>query len=112
MSATCAAGGVCAFLFFVVDLGLWPAVGDRHSGIGTVERYNSDYAGRQHRVLGESKATGASLIGFSNQSGGVFGAGLSGVLLATMGYQGIGYLCVAFALAAAVVAAAFARQLA
>ena len=111
VAVTCAAGGVCAFLFFVVDLGLWPAVAVGTVASGLLSVTTPVMLAGSTEYSGESKATGASLIGFSNQSGGVFGAGLSGVLLATMGYQGIGYLCVAFAVVGALVAAVFARQL-
>ena len=111
LAATCAAGGVCAFLFFVVDLGLWTAVALGTIGSGLLSVTTPVLLAGSTEYSGDSKATGASLIGFSNQSGGVFGAGLSGVLLATMGYQGIGYLCIAFAVASGLVAAVFARQL-
>ncbi len=111
VAATSAAGGVCAFLFFVVDLGLWPAVGVATVGSGLLSIATPVLLAGSTEYSGESKATGASLIGFSNQTGGVFGAGLSGVLLATIGYDGIGYLCLAFTVASALVATAFARLL-
>ena len=111
VAVTCAAGGVCAFVFFVVDLGLWTAVALGTAASGLLSVTTPIMLAGSTEYSGESKATGASLIGFSNQSAGVFGAGLSGVLLATMGYAGIGYLCVAFAVASALVAAVFARQM-
>ena len=111
LALTSAAGGVCGFLFFVVDLGLWPAVAMGMVGSGLLSVTTPVLLAGSTEYSGESKATGASLIGFSNQTGGVFGAGLSGVLLATMGYQGIGYLCIAFTVASALLAMAFARQL-
>ena len=111
VAATSAAGGVCGFLFFFVDLGLWPAVAVGTVSSGLLSVMTPVLLAGSTEYSGESKATGASLIGFSNQTGGVFGAGLSGVLLATMGYQGIGYLCIAFAIASALAATVFARQL-
>ncbi len=42
---------------------------------------------------GESKATGAAIVGLCNQSGGMFGAALAGLLLANVGVQGTGYMC-------------------
>ena len=111
VAITSAAGGVCGFLFFVVNLGLWPAVAVGTVGSGLLSVATPVLLAGSTEYSGESKATGASLIGFSNQAGGVFGAGLSGVLLATMGYQGIGYLCIAFTIASAILATAFARQL-
>ena len=111
MVVTSAIGGVCGFLFFVVDFGLWPAVAVGTASTGLLSITTPVLLAGSTEYSGESKATGASLIGFSNQSGGVFGAGLSGVLLATMGYQGIGYLCLAFTITSALVATVFARQL-
>ncbi len=111
VASTSAVGGACGLLFFAFDLGLWPAVavGTAASGLLSVTTPVLLAGSTEHS--GASKATGASLIGFSNQSGGVFGAGISGVLLATMGYEGIGYLCIAFTIASALIATVFARQL-
>ena len=111
VAATSAVGGVCGFLFFVVDFGLWPAVAVATVGSGLLSVTTPVLLAGSTEYSGESKATGASLIGFSNQTGGVLGAGLSGVLLATVGYQGIGYLCIAFTIASALLAAFFAKQL-
>ena len=111
VALTSAAGGACGFLFFVFDIGLWPAVAVATVGAGLLSVTTPVLLAGSTEYSGESKATGASLIGFSNQSGGVFGAGLSGLLLATMGYGGIGYLCIAFTAVSALVATAFARQL-
>ena len=111
VALTCAAGGVCSYLFFVVDLGLWPAVALGTAASGLLSVTTPVLLAGSTEYSGESKATGASLIGFSNQSGGVFGAGLSGALLATLGYAGIGYLCIAFAVIGGLVAIAFAKDL-
>ena len=54
---------------------------------------------------------GASVIGVGNFLGGVLGAGLSGALLASMGYEGIGYLCLALTTGSTLLMTAFARQL-
>ena len=111
VALTSAAGGVCALVFFAFDIGLWPAVAVATVGSGLLSVTTPVLLAGSTEYSGESKATGASLIGFSNQSGGVFGAGLSGLLLAALGYSGIGYLCIAFTIACAVVATLFARQL-
>ena len=111
VALTSAAGGVCALVFFAFDIGLWPAVAVATVGSGLLSVTTPVLLAGSTEYSGESKATGASLIGFSNQSGGVFGAGLSGLLLAALGYPGIGYLCIAFTIACAVVATLFARQL-
>ena len=106
-----AAGGVCVLLFFVFDLGLWIGVGVATVGTGLLSTMTPVLLAASTEYSGESKATGASLIGFSNQSGGVIGAGLSGVLLANAGYEGIGYLCAGFAIGSALIAGIFAKQL-
>ena len=111
VAITSATGGVCGFLFFVVDFGLWPAVAVGTVGSGLLSVTTPVLLAGSTEYSGESKASGASLIGFSNQAGGVFGAGLSGVLLASLGYQGIGYLCIAFTIVSALTATVFARQL-
>jgi len=109
VAVSSAAGGVCGIVFFAFDIGLWPAVAVATVGAGLLSVTTPVLLAGSTEYSGESKATGASLIGFSNQSGGVFGAGLSGALLATVGYDGIGYLCLAFTVASALVATAFAR---
>ena len=111
MAVTATVGGVCGFLFFVVDLGLWPAVAVATVGSGLLSITTPVLLAGSTEHSGESKATGASLIGFSNQTGGVLGAGLSGLLLANVGYQGIGYLCLTFTIASALTATISARQL-
>ena len=111
VAVTSATGGVCGFLFFVVEFGLWPAVAVATAGSGLLSITTLVLLAGSTEYSGESKASGASLIGFSNQTGGVLGAGLSGVLLANMGYQRIGYLCLAFTIASALTATAFAKQL-
>ena len=111
VAITSATGGVCGFLFFVIDFGLWPAVAVGTVGSGLLSVTTPVLLAGSTEYSGESKATGASLIGFSNQAGGVFGAGLSGVLLAALDYQGIGYLCIAFTIVSALTATVFARQL-
>ena len=48
MAVSSSSGGVCAFLFFVVDFGLWPAVAGGYGGIGPVEHYHPGAVGGQH----------------------------------------------------------------
>lgn len=104
-------GGVCGLVFFALDFGLWYEVALITVGSGLLSITTPILLAGSTEYSGESKATGASLIGFSNQAGGFFGAALSGVLLATLDYAGIGYLCIAFTIVSALLAAAFARQL-
>ena len=49
-------------------------------------------------------------MGLSNQLGGVLGAALAGVLLASTGYVGIGYLCLGVTIASALLTGLFGRQ--
>lgn len=104
-------GGICGLVFFAGDFGLWYEVAVATVGAGLLSMTTPVLLAGSTEYSGESKATGASLIGFSNQSGGVFGAGLSGALLATLGYPGIGYLCVFFTIVGAIAATVFARHL-
>ena len=59
---------------------------------------------------GESKSTGASLMGLSNQSGGALGAAIAGALLAGTGYAGIGYLCLGATIASGLMTPLFGKQ--
>ena len=108
---TTAAGGVCCFLFFAVDFGLWPAVALATLGPGLLSVLAPVMVTATTEYSGESKATGASVIGVSNFLGGVLGAGLAGALLGTTGYAGIGYLCLGLTIGSALFAAVFARQM-
>ena len=111
ISVSSSVGGACGLLFFAVDFGLWFEVAVATVGAGLLSITTPVLLAGSTEYSGESKATGASLIGFSNQSGGVLGAGLSGIFLATLGYAGIGYLCIFFTIASAIAATVFARQL-
>ena len=111
IALTTAGGGVCSFLFFTVDFGLWPAVALATAGSGLLSVLAPVMVAATTEYSGESKATGASTIGVGNFVGGVLGAGLSGALLASIGYVGIGYLCLVLAIGSTLLLAAFARQL-
>ena len=111
ITVTTTLGGVCSFLFFVVDFGLWPAVALATAGTGLLSILAPVMVAATTEYSGESKATGASVIGVANFLGGVLGAGLSGALLASTGYAGIGYLCLALTIGSALLATVFARQL-
>ena len=50
-------------------------------------------------------------MGLSNQSGGMLGGAIAGALLASIGYEAIGYLCLGVAAVSALIAAVFSRQL-
>ncbi len=95
MVITTTAGGVCGLLFFAFDFGLWTAVALATAGSGLLSVMAPVMIAATTEYSGESKATGTSIIGVGNFVGGVLGVGLSGALLASTGYEGIGYLCLA-----------------
>ena len=110
MAATSVVGGICGLLFFAVELDLWVAVAVATVGTGLLGVTMPTLVAVSTEFSGESKATGAGLMGMSNQTAGVFGAGLAGLLLARTGYEGIGYLCVGVTIASALMAGLFGRQ--
>ena len=61
-------------------------------------------------VSSQSRATGVGMLGASNQSGGVGGAALGGVLLAASGFPGVGYLSLGAAVFSVLVIALFMRH--
>ena len=111
IAATTVLGGFCGFLFFTADYGLWFAVALATVGSGLLSVTFPALVIASTEYSGESKATGVGLMGLSNQSGGVLGAGLAGALLASTGYVGIGYLCLILTVASALMATMFGRQL-
>ena len=111
ITAFCAAGGACGFLFFAVDLQLWVAVAVATLGAGLLSVNFPALVAASTEHSGESKSTGVGMMGLTNQLGGVFGAAISGGLLATTGYQGIAYLCLGVTAVSVLTAGVFARQL-
>ena len=111
MVITTTAGGVCGLLFFAFDFGLWTAVALATAGSGLLSVMAPVMVAATTEYSGESKATGTSIIGVGNFVGGVLGAGLSGALLASTGYEGIGYLCLALTIGSALLMTVFAGQL-
>ena len=111
IAVTSVAGGVCGFLFFAVELQLWVAVAVGTIGTALLSPTFPALVSASTEYSGESKATGVSLMGLSNQSGGVLGAAGAGALLAGAGYEAIGYLCLAATILSALVAVLFGRQL-
>ena len=107
----CAAGGACGFLFFAVDLQLWVAVAVATLGAGLLSVNFPALVAASTEHSGESKSTGVGMMGLTNQLGGVFGAAISGGLLATTGYEGIAYLCLGVTAVSVLTAGVFARQL-
>ena len=111
LAGTSIAGGLCACLFFSVHLGLWLAVAVVAIGVGFLSVLMPALVAVSTEYSGESKSTGASLMGFTNQSSGAVGAALGGVLLASVSYSGIGYMCLAVTIASALMTPLFGRPL-
>ena len=110
MAATSVLGGICGLLFFAGELDLWVAVALATVGTGLLGVTMPTLVAASTEFSGESKATGAGLMGMSNQTAGVFGAALAGLLLAGAGYEGIGYLCLGVTIVSALMSGLFGRQ--
>ena len=111
IGATSAAGGICAFLCFTMEFELWVAVAVATVGGGLLGMTMPALVAASTEYSGESKSTGASIMGLSNQTGGALGAAIAGALLASTGYEGIGYMCLGVTIASALLAALFGRHL-
>ena len=111
IGVTSAAGGVCAFLCFNVELDLWAVVAIATVGGALLSLAMPALVVASTEYSGDSKSTGASIMGLSNQSGGVLGAAIAGLLLASTGYGGVGYMCLAVTIFSAVMAFLLGRHL-
>ena len=110
IAGTSVAGGICGFLLFSVESNIWVAVAVATVGTGLLSPAMPALVAISTEYSGESKATGASLMGLSNQLGGALGAAIAGALLANTGYAGIGYLCLGVTIASALTTSLFGRQ--
>lgn len=110
IAGSTAAGGVCGFLLFTVNLGLWVSVGLAAVATGLLSMTFPILVSASTEYSGESKATGVGLMGFSNQAGGALGAGIAGALLASAGYVGVGYMCLGVTIVSALLTGFFGRQ--
>ena len=104
------AGGALALVTFGFELGLWATVVVAMVSSGLLSVPIPALVAISTEYSGESKATGASLMGLSNQSGGVLGAGISGAILASSGYAGIGYLLLGASVVSAMLTPLFGRR--
>ena len=111
ITAICAVGGVCGFLFFAIDLQLWVAVAVATVGTGLLSVNFPALVAGGTEYSGASTATGVGLMGFSNNLGGALGAAVAGGILADSGYHGIAYLCLGAAAVSVLLAGVFGRQL-
>lgn len=104
------AGGVAASLLFALDLPLWLATAIATVSIFLFTVPFTVLLAVSTQVSSQSRATGVGLFGISNQAGLVGGAALGGVLLASSGYPGIGYLCLGVAAFSTVIIILFMRK--
>ena len=111
IGATSVAGGVCAFLCFTVDFQMWVAVAVATVGGGLLGLTMPVLVAASTEYSGDSKSSGASIMGVSNQTGGVVGAAIAGAILAGAGYVGIGYFCLAVTIFSGLAALLFGRNL-
>ena len=110
IGAFASVGGVAALLFFSIELQLWAAVA---LAMGSTTMLSVGWPvviTLATEVSGQSRATGIGLLGVTNQGGGFGGAAFGGVLLASTGFPGIGYLCLGAAAFSAVVIGLFLRR--
>ena len=112
ITAASLVAGVCGLLTFSGSLGMWAAVAAATVGTGMVSLNIAALMAMSTEFSGESKATGAAIVGLSNQSGGMFGAALAGLLLANVGFQGIGYMCLGTTLVSALMTGVVGRRFA
>ena len=110
VAAVTLAGGVCGFILFSMELGLWWSVAVATVGTGLLSVTFPVMVTASTEYSGDSKATGVGLMGFSNQAGGMLGAGIAGALLASTGYVGVGYLCIGVTVTSALLTSLFGRQ--
>ena len=111
IGATSVAGGVCAFLCFTYTLDLWVAVAVATVGGGLLGVTMPTMVAASTEHSGESKSTGASIMGLSNQSAGAIGGATAGVLLASTGFGSIGVMCLAVTVLCGVLSASLGRNL-
>ncbi len=104
------AGGASCLTAFSMDMGLWATVAVATAGTGLLSVAFPILISASTEYSGESKATGVGLMGFSNQAGGMLGAAIAGALLASVGYVGIGYMCLAVTILSALLTSLFGKQ--
>lgn len=110
IAAAAVAGGVAALVLFLIEAPVWANVAIATAAALLLSVGWPVLISFSTEVSSQSRATGVGLLGASNQSGGVGGAALGGVLLAAIGFPGVGYLCLGAAAFSAVVIAVFMRR--
>ena len=110
MAISSLAGGVAALLLFLIEVPVWAAVAIATGAVALLSVAWPLMITFSAEISTQSRATGVGLLGASNQSGGVGGAAMGGVLLAASGFPGVGYLCLGATAFSALVIALFMRQ--
>ena len=110
IAASSVAGGVAALLLFSIDMPLWAVVAVATGSVALLSVGWPVVITLSTEISGQSRATGIGLLGVSNQSGGVGGAAMGGVLLAASGFPGIGYLSLGAVIGSAVIIVLFMRE--
>ena len=109
--AACAlAAGILCALLFAMDIPVWAVVALATGALGLLSVCWTVLINAITEASSQSRATGVGLLGISNQMGAVGGAALGGILLASSGFPGIGFLCLGVAAFSTVVIVLFMRQ--
>ena len=111
IAATSVAGGVCVLLCFTIEARLWASVAVATAGGCLLAVAMPALVAASTEHSGESKSTGASILGLTNQVGGAMGAAIAGALLASAGFGGIGWFCLSVTLMCLLLSALFGRHL-
>ena len=110
MAISSLAGGAATLLLFLIEVPVWAAVAIATGAVALLSVAWPLMITFSAEISTQSRATGVGLLGASNQSGGVGGAAIGGVLLAASGFPGVGYLCLGATAFSALVIALFMRQ--
>ncbi len=89
MAISSLAGGVAALLLFLIEVPVWAAVAIATGAVALLSVAWPLMITLSAEISTQSRATGVGLLGASNQSGGVGGAVLGGMLLAANGFPGV-----------------------
>jgi len=103
-------GGAVALLLLSIDIQMWSVVALATVSVGLLSIGWPVFMTFGTEVSNRSRATAVGLLGASNQVSGVCGAGIGGVLLASFGFPGIGYLCLTTVAVSSVISAFFMRE--
>ena len=110
VGVTTVVGGLLGLVFFSIPVDYWVAVAVVSIGTGLLSITAPTLIAVSTEYSGQSRATGIGLMGLGNQAGGVGGAAIAGALLVSVGFGGVGYLCLGVTALSALVAALFMRQ--